>query len=409
MSQSSTPDPKVEEVLPSTSAPSAPRTGNRRGKGSKNKASEKFRDSKNSSKGNAYVSNRNTTLNLQYGITHDALFGPLCLDLALVKPVHQIIITTHLLAQVCQLTVETLLDACKVPTQNRQRDVETVQLAASLQLFGKMYYARANTPYSDAMAGRQVLAERVSRHLDQCILPIAVFLDQIGCCEFNGQKFIPNEERHQDGNFYTFNYVHLRNVAVFHRDYFPFLRDQPVDARTGFVFNHLAQCIPVLHGRRPAVGPNGGNMYIWVHDAEAFDPEEVLPFYPRDIAEYIELVPGTQLPAPDDIFPRYFEFLARCQKKVAFEKFPALNMKRGIGTVAQLVGVGRWLADSRDVYSGREVPASAMFMAAAFELGLYEQPLTDPDCAVIRSSVDCRNAISRMMQCLSQRVERKST
>lgn len=406
MSQSSTPDLKVDGSQASTST-SAPAKYKRRGKGSRNKASEKFRGDKNESQGKPVISDRISTLNLQYGVTPEDLFGALCLDLALVKPVHQIVITTHKLAHVCRLTVETLLDACKVPTVNRQRDIETVQLVASLQLFAKMYYAKSNTPYSDPIPYRQVLAERVYRHCDQCILPIATFIDQIGAVDVNGQKFIPDDLRHANGNHYTFNYVHLSSRAVYQRENYPFLRDLPTNARTGDLFHHLGDCERVLDNGRPVLGPHGGEMFVWVHDPNLFDPAHVQPFYPVEVAEYVELVMGVALPTPDDIFPRYFEFLTRCQKKVAFEKFPLLNLKRGVGTAAQLVGVGRWVNEFRDVYCSRDVPASAMFISAAFELGLYEQTLTDPDCALIRSNVDSRNAIERMMRCLTQRVERK--
>lgn len=73
-----------------------------------------------------------------FGFIPDELFGPMTASLQVVKPVQEVEISTHKLPEVAAKTVETLVNACKVPTTNILQDIETVQLASSLQLEAKL-------------------------------------------------------------------------------------------------------------------------------------------------------------------------------------------------------------------------------------------------------------------------------
>lgn len=131
------------------------------------------------------------------------------------------------------------------------------------------------------------------------------------------------------------------------------------------------------------------------------------PPVPPEIGQYVELQRRSRKPPPSEVFQRYSEFLARVQKKVGPDKLPKLYLENGVGTEAQLSFSGCWVGDYRDVYAARKLTGSSMFLGAAFELNVIQQPLTDETVCAVRSSVNTRNAIPRLVQCLSQRVERK--
>lgn len=400
---------------PSTSEPTVKeekKNKNRRGRGSRNKSSEKFRTHKNDRVATEYVTERIGKFRLDYGFTPEQLFGSMVLNVPTVRPTQKIAVSTHRLGDVARLTVETLIRACKVPTTNIEQDIECVQLAASLQLFSKLFYARANTPFAITDFDQERLAERVSRNIDQSILPIATMIDQIGYFEFDNQIFIPvDEPSDADLRYYSFSYHVLSNELgdVVEREKYPFLQ-------RGLV-NHAGQRVAGDYIEIPEIRtPEGLKYYIAILDREAaLQSGALLPNGQLNIVAVLNGAPGVSverclqrngIPDPDIIFRSYLEFLTRVQKKVAFEKLPRLNLSRGRGTASQLVANGAECGEHLDVWSSRMVSNSELFMSGAFELGRVVQDLFSESVCAVRASVDVRQAITRLMQCLSQRVER---
>lgn len=385
---------------------------NRRGRGSRNKASERFRDHKNEAVAVDYMSERVGKFRLAYGYTPDQLFGPLVNNISTVRPVQKVIVSTHKLGEVARFTVETLIRACKVPSHDVEFDIVTVQLAASLQLFSKLYYARANTPFAIVDFNLERLAERVYKNIDQSILPIAAMIDQIGAFEFDNQMFIPVDEvSDHDLRYYSFSFPVLCNELgdVVEREKYPFLQRGLVD--------HAGRVIPGQYVKIADIRDDHGfEYYVLITDREAALQSGALrPDGQFDIAQVIHGAAGISvvhglirngIPEPDEIFRRYLEFLTRCQKKVAYEKLPRLNLVRGRGTASQLVANGQEECEQLTVWCSRVVSNSELYMSGAFELGRVYQDLYSESVCAVRASVDVRQARVRLMQCLSQRVER---
>jgi hypothetical protein len=399
-----------------TTTMSSPQPGkkkkNRRGAGSRAKAAEKYREHKNETIGIPYIQDRIAKFKLANGYTTEDLFGQMSVSIPVTAPPQPVTISTHKLPEVARATVETLVSACKVPSQDVEHDVETVQLAASLQLGAKIRYAQQNTPFQTISPAEDTLAESVVRNISQSILPIAVFIDQIGKFELDGQTFVPVEDVAHDGRLYSFSYSNLRNCDLVDRTSYRYLSDQAftIDGQP-FVLRDVIDT-----GR---VGVHGGRVYMRVHDEAAARAADIIDdqgrvnpnlviLPPPDVVEFFELRFGHALPTPEQIFARYVEFLSRVQKKVSFDKLPNLQLERGVGCESQLSYSGAWVGSYRDVYAARKVSPDSLFMGAAFELNIVEQPLTDELACAIRGTVNSHNAIPRLMQCLSQRVERKT-
>nr|BCP45655.1 hypothetical protein [Osugoroshi virus] len=380
---------------------------NRRGSGSRKKAAEKYRTHKNETVGKKFIDDRISKFILENACDVEELFGQLSISVPTTVPSQPIPITTHLIEEVAEQTVRTLVASCKVPTPDIEADIETVKSAASLQVFAKVRISQQNTPFQTISPDEDTLAEQVVRNASTAILPIASYIDQIGQVEVDGQTFIPVEEPTQ-GVFKSYNYVKLRDNIVEGAD-------TVIDIPTG-------NALPIQDLiRLDQMGARGGELALYVISREdaiarniidannVINPQvlanELIP--PPEVAHIVEVRAGRRVLPPVDIFRRYAEFLSRVQKKLAYEKLPSLQLERAKGTSAQLVYAGEWHGDARHVASFRRVDGPSLFMGAAFELNVKHGPHTNERIAAISGTVYSRNSIPRLMQTLSQRVERK--
>lgn len=294
-----------------------PKKTNRRGRGSREKAAEKFRKHKNETVGAAMIADRINKFHLEHGIDQSELFGEMVSSIPVVKPEQPVSVSTHKLAEVAEKTVHTLVNACKVPSQDVAFDVTTVQLAASLQLDAKVFLARQKSSAPIVDGEREVRVERVVRNLSTGILPIAVFLDQVGLAECDSQKFYPvTNEANGDGVIYSFSHSDFHEPDLFHHDIYPVLLGGWRTADNELV--DVNNCID-LHAR----GFRGGEMFLRLTDAAAAVeagvvtpegqlavPVNALPPVLPPWGEYLELVFRNNMPPLDDIFARYLEFIS---------------------------------------------------------------------------------------------------
>lgn len=398
-------------------SPNVEKKKSRRGFKSRQKAAEKFRTHKNETKGAEFIKNRINSMRSAMGFIPDELFGPMVTSLQVIKPVQEVEISTHKLPEVAAKTVETLVNACKVPTTNINRDIETVQLAASLQLEAKLCSAQRNTPFATSDSALDIRVERTCNNLQQSILPVAAYLDQIGRVEVDGQTFVPREGKSENGELLSFSFKNLVDPSLYNKDQYGFIQGVLVTA-DGNPFQSAGQLYPMNK-----VGMHGGNVHLEVFNQTLAVQNHLLTlgpngevilnpdlgvrvFPPPDIGRFIELGPRSDLPTFDQVVERYHEFMSRVQKKVTSDKLPMMALDKGAGSEAQLCIVGPFDGNRyRDVWCARNVNGHSMFISAMFELNtLEDQACGHQDVCFVRTTVDSGNGVANLVRSLTMRV-----
>jgi hypothetical protein len=154
-----------------------------------------------------------------------------------VHPQLEIPVLTETIGDLCDIVARVLHEACKVsPSQETtedksiDHDAQTLKWVSALQIESKLYYARSGTKFvpdlEPEVANR---ALRTNTLLSDALVPLAVYLDQIGRFEVQDQVFVPS----YNGN--DFSYGRLTDRRNNCRLYFSTLQDPPqIGVRTAF-------------------------------------------------------------------------------------------------------------------------------------------------------------------------------
>lgn len=410
-------NPQHLEEIPPVSASSTPAIATkqaraRKGKGARSNQAEQFRVKKNQQFQQG-LDRKLEEFRVQLGYSSADILGQRNLN-PQIHPQHEIEVDISTIVELCHDTAEVLHTACKVPPspntdQAIDYDAETLLWAASLQIETKIFNARLQSNFLPDIRFER-LATRVNKLLGNALLPITVFIDQIGKFPLNDQVFIPKISG--DGDF---TYTGLA---------------QPQNPARAMI-QGLANSDPVGTPTQ-AVGPRGGIMYVSIipgreiHAVAAGlvalrpggnqeSPEDYeltadflqnpLSFNYFGIASFVEAV-GAPQPQFDQVVQRYVELMGRVDKKLR-DAYASLSLTSGRGTESQLVYTTPMTNEISSVvaWSPRNVMDDSMIMGAVLKLGELDQPYGDRRIAYSECVIDVSAGITQLANVLTKRLK----
>lgn len=376
----------------------------RRGRGSKDKQAERFRSKKNQGF-DEELQLKLQKFKISLGYTPEQLFGKRNLT-AVVRPQLEFPIYTDTIGELCDDVAMVLHEACKVPPSSEvpedkviDYDAETLKWVSALQIESKLYYARSGTNFipelEPEVANR---ALRTNTLLSDALVPLAVYLDQIGRFDVQDQLFVPA--------FCgcDFSYGRLADRRNNSRLHFSTLQDPPqVGVRTNFrdqygkvMYAHIPDVANAQHAIQEGIA-------IEVDGEIRLSEEFLMAPHQFQYFGIVEFVPGPDPPAPpsfEQIVARFAGLRGRVLKKVN-NAFLGVNLSVGTGSEAQLVFRRRIARSSVfQVWSPRAVRSDALEMGAVLELGA-ECPLGREDIATVSTTIDTSGALRNLANVLT--------
>lgn len=377
----------------------------RRGRGSKSRQAEKFREKKNIEWDKNFQASIEKK-KIELGYSSEDLFGKRTIS-AVTTPQLQVPINTDTVSELCDLVAETLHTACKIPPSPNvphdedtiAYDADTLRWVSSVQIEAKMYHARAGTEFSPStQAGVRDIAQDAPILLPEAILPLSVFIDQIGRFVLDTQIFVPSYNGVQD-----FGYIQLSNLTNRSRANFA---DLVIEAQPAGIETPLYS--------------EGGRRY---HAALAND-EAAVPLIERGIltqdglftAEFLAapmnfnfvgllnfFIPAEPTPIPEfnTIVARFAELQGRVNKKLN-NAFAVVDLSKGEGLPSQLVYT-RDAGRNVDAWSPRRVPMDSLEIGTVLSLG-WNNPLGKIEVAQIMTVMNTSGALQALANILTKRV-----
>lgn len=389
-------------------------TSKKKGKGAKSRQAERFREKKNKEFG-AALDKKIEEFKISLGYKPEELFGTRQIN-PVIKPQLEVPVSTQIIGEICDTTAEVLHTACKVPPapgvtpqEAIQYDAETLKFATALQLEAKFFNGRKGSEYLVDVHNER-LVQRVCNLLSDALIPISVYLDQVGRFSIDGQIFIPATSGH------AFVYSKLGDIANIARDDFACFRDNPDPAPEG--------SIPIN-----VVGINGGQMHVVIPpDSVQLAAQRGLILQVREgdvlniqnyglnpafiqnpnafqwfgVIQMTEVMPQRVMLQFDQVVTRYTELRGRVNKKLR-DVFVDVKLVNGEGTESQLVNTTDIGGSEVTAWAFRNVKEDALMFGALLQLGV-PGPQSAEQVKAVETVIDTAGAIQMLANVLTKRL-----
>lgn len=323
---------------------------------------------------------------------HDERLGPLgvpasSVPLQSIAPQPLIIkMSLKILDGMIEETVTRAVNVLKVQSDSLPHDIQLVKLVSRLQIAAKVYYAHCAASVETDQRSRR-FHKFVSEELPDNLESVTTYIDQIGMGIYEGQIIIPE--------------IDSIDVSLL-------TSETPLELPSDFPAHHVAT-EEIVEGEQLIVGFPDINLAAGVGLA-GIDQEGRVQYSQQLIQRPFETLanvpPGMYVTHfygrnYEMLVQQYSAWIGRCKKRIA-NKVRCVNIRQGIGTVAQLVG-----SDNNsdrlgevDAWCIRAVSDHVMTVGAGMQLGTHRSRLDEIRFAVTRKRVNRSRFISQLVDLL---------
>lgn len=394
----------VESSKPHSTSNSK-RGKSRKGRGAASRQAENHR-TKINIKGEQVIEKGLNSQLVSLGYSASEVLGDL-LDTVIVTPSLDVRVSTHVAIELISKTVDTLYYACKLsppagktPDVGRLFDKETLFFVTAYQLEAKLYFAQTKWQRTFISDERDSRVRSTARLLDRSLIPMAIYIDQIGWTRASEQVFVPMSDHHR--STLPEDWFDPRNSSRL-REYGAVVPDGVINLnRVDFTGRNLGLRIVDQQGavEQGIITVVDGTMHLTPdYEARCLQPTAL------GVCAVVPVETNVPPPYPD-IIERFNELFGRVEKRLS-DAFPQLNICEGRGTGAILVGSSRDQFNLSHIttWAQREISHDAYSFGAVFEFGRNDDPLHDEETALHRVSVDAYGIIQRVANLVTKKLK----
>ena len=387
----------IEDVKEEPPVKGRPR---RRGQGSKQKRAEAFRQNKNKqfeSELNAKIE----SIKINLGYSAQEIFGDRTIS-SIIHPPKEVKINTDTVGDLCDLLAEILHGACKIPPPQASAidetiayDSETLMWVTALQIEAKMQRARSNSSFPPSLDVEvEMRVQRTELLLSKALAPLAIYIEQIGRFDVDGQMFIPGYSG------IDFSYHRLFDST---------------NPCTSYIRGLTSEQSGVM---LPRYGPDGRRLFLRpLVDNEVLVDRRIMladgnvnPAFIEHPDQFqwfgvVEVVPGAapQMPLTFEVIvSRYVDLQSRINKKLS-NVLVDIDF-RAKGNESQIV-----YCDDGDglvnAWSPRKIRADAFEMGAILKLGYRHQSFGHPDMCASVCTIDRAGGLHSLAGIITKKIK----